>query len=187
MRGISAIMDIGGFWTKRNNRPTPACQDQYNHGQSSVDAVGFWIWPASWRGWFWQGFSHSRTSIEVLCSSTQGHGGDATKAIEKSTFYKGIMTEIIIQHALSIGDAGKKNSTTKLYGYFFDNQHIYLIMEYAPGGTLYEYYDVKGQPSEQTFAKKMYELCKTVKYIIHSNLPFWRDQALSVSAPCCQQ
>jgi serine/threonine protein kinase len=48
-----------------------------------------------------------------------------------------------------------------MYGFFWDDKKIYLILEYAPGGELYK--DLKKQPNtrytEETAADYINQLC----------------------------
>ena len=60
-----------------------------------------------------------------------------------------IISEITIQHKLGSGGV---NMTPELYGYFYDNENIYLILEYAPGGTLFECLENMGTLLETTIA-----------------------------------
>lgn len=87
-----------------------------------------------------------------------------------------IMVEIISQYNLGLGDLGSLNMTTKLYGYFYDNEYIYLIMEYAPGGTLFQCLcKMAGQLSKQTIARIVHRLCQIVHHHIHGNNYIHRD------------
>lgn len=40
-----------------------------------------------------------------------------------------------------------------MYGYFYDESRIYIILEFAPGGELYKVLTNKGHFSEATTAK----------------------------------
>jgi serine/threonine protein kinase len=40
-----------------------------------------------------------------------------------------------------------------MYGYFWDEKRIYIILEFAPGGELYKVLTAKGKFSEQTTAR----------------------------------
>ena len=97
------------------------------------------------------------------------------------SFYAGIRNEMIVQRIFSIGNAGKKNLTTKIYGYFFDKKYMYLIMEYAPGGTMGDYRNCM-KPPEPIIVRILYDLCKTVKFVVHSNHIIHRDIAQGTSA-----
>ena len=40
-----------------------------------------------------------------------------------------------------------------MYGYFYDEKRIYIILEYAPGGELYKHLTAKGHFSETMSAR----------------------------------
>jgi serine/threonine protein kinase len=40
-----------------------------------------------------------------------------------------------------------------MYGYFYDEKRIYIILEYAPGGELYKHLTSRGHFSEHTTAR----------------------------------
>jgi serine/threonine protein kinase len=48
--------------------------------------------------------------------------------LSENNFEKQIRREVIIQSSL------KHDNILKLFGYFWDEETIYLILEYAPGG-----------------------------------------------------
>jgi len=64
----------------------------------------------------------------------------------------------------------------QLYGFFYDDEKIYLILEYCPGGELYK--DLKAQPgghyTEPVAAGYIYQVCKALMYI-HSKDIIHRD------------
>ena len=51
-----------------------------------------------------------------------------------------------------------------MYGYFYDNKNIYLILEYSPGGELYKKLTAKGRFSERTSARFISDLSQAMKY-----------------------
>ena len=63
----------------------------------------------------------------------------------------------------------------RMYGYFYDAERIYLILEYSPGGELYKYLMKKGRFSQQMSAKLISDLssaldfCHT-KNVIHRDI-----------------
>lgn len=63
-----------------------------------------------------------------------------------------------------------------MYGFFWDDKKIYLILEYAPGGELYK--DLKKQPNsryqEATAADYIRQMCQALKYL-HSKDVIHRD------------
>jgi serine/threonine protein kinase len=60
----------------------------------------------------------------------------------------------------------------KLYGYFWDEKRVYLILEYATGGEVYK--DLISQPlkryTEKTSANYMKQMVKAVRYIHKKNV-----------------
>ena len=64
----------------------------------------------------------------------------------------------------------------RLYGFFWDDKKIYLILEYAPGGELYK--DLKKQKdqryTEDTAANYIKQLCHALLYL-HSKDVIHRD------------
>lgn len=63
-----------------------------------------------------------------------------------------------------------------MYGFFWDEKKIYLILEYAPGGELYK--DLKKQPNaryaEPIAADYIRQMCIALKYL-HSKDVIHRD------------
>lgn len=63
-----------------------------------------------------------------------------------------------------------------MYGFFWDDKKIYLILEYAPGGELYK--DLKKQPNgrynEEIAANYINQLCSALIYL-HSKDVIHRD------------
>mmetsp|Transcript_14782 Transcript_14782/g.31128 ORF Transcript_14782/g.31128 Transcript_14782/m.31128 type:complete len:357 (-) Transcript_14782:297-1367(-) len=62
----------------------------------------------------------------------------------------------------------------RMYGYFYDNKNVYLILEYSPGGELYKRLTAKGRFSERTSAKFICDLSKAFRYC-HSKHVIHRD------------
>ena len=62
----------------------------------------------------------------------------------------------------------------RMYGYFYDNKNIYLILEYSPGGELYKKLTARGQFSERTSARFISDLSTAMKYC-HSKHVIHRD------------
>jgi len=62
----------------------------------------------------------------------------------------------------------------RMYGYFYDNKNIYLILEYSPGGELYKKLTAKGRFSERTAARFISDLSTAMKYC-HSKHVIHRD------------
>ena len=63
----------------------------------------------------------------------------------------------------------------RMYGYFWDEKRIYLILEYAPGGELYKRLTAKGRFSEQETARYVLEMARALgychqKHVIHRDI-----------------
>ncbi|KAJ1448500.1 kinase-like domain-containing protein [Pelagophyceae sp. CCMP2097] len=63
----------------------------------------------------------------------------------------------------------------RMYGYFWDEKRIYLILEYAPGGELYKRLTAKGRFSERETAKYILEMSHALEYchrkhVIHRDI-----------------
>jgi len=63
----------------------------------------------------------------------------------------------------------------RMYGYFWDDKRIYLILEYAPGGELYKRLTAKGRFSEQETARYVLEMARALgychqKHVIHRDI-----------------
>ena len=63
-----------------------------------------------------------------------------------------------------------------MYGFFWDDKKIYLILEYAPGGELYKDLknQVKGRYNEEIASDYIRQLCSALKYL-HSKKVIHRD------------
>jgi len=62
-----------------------------------------------------------------------------------------------------------------MYGYFFDEKRIYIILEFAPGGELYKVLQAQGHFSESTSARYINDLAVAFNYghekhVIHRDI-----------------
>ena len=62
----------------------------------------------------------------------------------------------------------------RLYGYFYDESRVYLILEFAAGGELYDVLKEEGQFSERRSAKYILQLAEALDYC-HSKHVIHRD------------
>jgi aurora kinase len=97
----------------------------------------------------------------------------ALKVLSKSQLLKSgvehqLRREIEIQAHL------RHRHILRMYGYFFDNKNIYLILEYSPGGELYKKLTARGRFSERTAAIFISDLSMAMKYC-HSKHVIHRD------------
>jgi serine/threonine protein kinase len=63
----------------------------------------------------------------------------------------------------------------RMYGYFWDEKRIYLILEFAPGGELYKRLTAKGRFGEQETARYILEMSRALSYchqkhVIHRDI-----------------
>ncbi len=81
-----------------------------------------------------------------------------------------------LRREIEIQSQLRNENILRMYGFFWDDKKIYLILEYAPGGELYK--DLKKQPegryAEKTAADYINQMCKALKYL-HSKDVIHRD------------
>lgn len=63
----------------------------------------------------------------------------------------------------------------RMYGYFWDENRIYIILEFAPGGELYKQLTDRGRFSEMLTAKYIHDLAIAlnychIKHVIHRDI-----------------
>ena len=97
----------------------------------------------------------------------------ALKVLSKSQLLKSgvehqLRREIEIQAHL------RHRHILRMYGYFYDNKNIYLILEYSPGGELYKKLTARGTFSERTSARFISDLSLAMRYC-HSKHVIHRD------------
>jgi len=97
----------------------------------------------------------------------------ALKVLSKSQLLKSgvehqLRREIEIQAHL------RHRHILRMYGYFYDNKNIYLILEYSPGGELYKKLTARGKFSERTAARFISDLSTAMKYC-HNKHVIHRD------------
>lgn len=64
-----------------------------------------------------------------------------------------------------------------MYGFFQDSERLYIVMEYCPGGTLFEKLHQVGRFSEKQAAKYIFQVATALKHI-HSRNVIHRDVKL---------
>ena len=62
-----------------------------------------------------------------------------------------------------------------MFGYFFDEKRIYIILEFAPGGELYKQLTARGHFSDSTSARYIKDLSIALdychqKHVIHRDI-----------------
>lgn len=61
-----------------------------------------------------------------------------------------------------------------MYGYFWDDKRVFLVLEYASGGELYNNMQKKGNFSQMEAATYIYEICEALNFC-HDNDVWHRD------------
>lgn len=62
----------------------------------------------------------------------------------------------------------------KMYGFFCDRLHFYIMMEYMEEGSLYKHIKMQKKIKEDEASAKLFELCEAVEYL-HSHDILHRD------------
>jgi len=86
------------------------------------------------------------------------------KQLKKANFEHQVKREIEIQFHL------RHENILKLYGYFWDENHVFMILEYAKGGELYKHLKAKKRFDEDTAAKYVMTLANALEYIHQHNV-----------------
>jgi aurora kinase, other len=97
----------------------------------------------------------------------------AIKVLRKSQLLKAGV-EHQLRREIEIQSHLRNRNILRMYGYFYDDRRIYLILEYSPGGELYKRLTHKGNFSEQTSAKYIRDLALALDYC-HSKHVIHRD------------
>eukprot|EP01084_Bolivina_argentea_P000126 232_1 len=84
--------------------------------------------------------------------------------LQKANVIHQLRREIEIQSHL------RHENILRLYGYFYDEHRVYLILEYAEHGELYKILQEKGRLSEPEVAKYIYHLSLALKYCHDKNV-----------------
>jgi serine/threonine protein kinase len=97
----------------------------------------------------------------------------AIKVLRKSQLLKAGV-EHQLRREIEIQSHLRNRNILRMYGYFYDDRRIYLILEYSPGGELYKRLTHKGNFSEQTSARYIRDLALALDYC-HSKHVIHRD------------
>lgn len=98
----------------------------------------------------------------------------ALKVIKKKQLLESNV-EHQLRREIEIQSHLRQKNILRMYGYFWDEKRIYIILEFAPGGELYKQLQQRGHFSEQITAKYISDLsialsyCHT-KHIIHRDI-----------------
>jgi aurora kinase, other len=98
----------------------------------------------------------------------------ALKAIKKTQLLKAGL-EHQLRREVEIQSHLRHKHILRMYGYFFDEKRIYIMLEYAPGGELYKHLTNRGHFSEHTTAKYIADLARALdycheKHVIHRDI-----------------
>lgn len=97
----------------------------------------------------------------------------AIKVLRKSQLLKAGV-EHQLRREIEIQSHLRNRNILRMYGYFYDDKRIYLILEYSPGGELYKRLTNKGSFSERTSATYIRDLALALDYC-HSKHVIHRD------------
>lgn len=98
----------------------------------------------------------------------------ALKVLKKSQLLKAGV-EHQLRREIEIQSHLRHKNILRMFGYFYDKQRIYLILEYSSGGELYKKLTQKGRFSESKSAHYISDLAKALhfcheKHVIHRDI-----------------
>jgi len=98
----------------------------------------------------------------------------AIKAIKKKQLLKAGV-EHQLRREIEIQTHLRQKNILRMYGYFFDEKRIYIILEFAPGGELYKQLTARGHFSEATTSRYISDLSTALaychaKHVIHRDI-----------------
>lgn len=98
----------------------------------------------------------------------------AIKVLQKNQLMKAGV-EHQLRREIEIQSHLRHRNILRMYGYFYDDRRIYLILEFSPGGELYKKLQAKGRFSERTSAKYISDLAEALsfchqKHVIHRDI-----------------
>ncbi|GMI16618.1 hypothetical protein TrLO_g15637 [Triparma laevis f. longispina] len=97
----------------------------------------------------------------------------ALKVLQKAQLLKAGV-EHQLRREIEIQSHLRHVNILRLYGYFFDNKRIYLILEYSPRGELYKHLQSKGRFGERQSSQYILELSRALSYC-HTKHVIHRD------------
>lgn len=130
-------------------------------------------------GWSLQDFEIGRPlgrgkfGTVYLARERRSHFVVALKVLRKTQLLKGGV-EHQLRREIEIQTHLRHKNILRMFGYFFDERRIYLILEYAPRGELYKQLTAKGKFSERLSAQYLLELSEALSYC-HTKHVIHRD------------
>lgn len=97
----------------------------------------------------------------------------AIKAIKKKQLLKAGV-EHQLRREIEIQSHLRQKNILRMYGYFWDENRIYIILEFAPGGELYKQLTARGRFSEALTARYIHDLSIALNYC-HNKHVIHRD------------
>lgn len=97
----------------------------------------------------------------------------AIKVIKKKQLLKAGV-EHQLRREIEIQSHLRQKNILRMFGYFWDENRIYIILEFAPGGELYKQLTARGHFSEATTARYIHDLSIAFAYC-HSKHVIHRD------------
>lgn len=97
----------------------------------------------------------------------------AIKAIKKKQLLKAGV-EHQLRREIEIQSHLRQRNVLRMFGYFYDEKRIYIILEFAPGGEVYKLLTSRGHFSEQVTARYICDLSHALAYC-HSKHVIHRD------------
>ena len=109
-----------------------------------------------------------------LCREKRSKFIVALKVLHKSQLLKAGV-EHQLRREIEIQSHMRHRNILRLYGYFWDDKRVYLILEYAPKGELYKELTRRGRFSERRAAQYVFQLgralrCCHTKHVIHRDI-----------------
>lgn len=108
-----------------------------------------------------------------LCREKKSKFIVALKVLNKSQLLKATV-EHQLRREIEIQTHLRHKNILRMYGYFWDDKRVYLILEYAPKGELYKELTRRGRFSERRAAQYVYALSRALHYC-HSKNVIHRD------------
>jgi aurora kinase len=98
----------------------------------------------------------------------------AIKVLKKKQLLKAGV-EHQLRREIEIQSHLRQKNVLRMFGYFYDEKRIFIILEYAPGGELYKQLTARGRFSEATTARYIHDLSIALaychnKHVIHRDI-----------------